>query len=292
METRILKGKPIAQAIRDDVSARVSALGGRGVAVTLAIVLAGDDEASKIYSRSIERAAGKLGIEATLVAVPAGAGGDAAARTVRGLSDDPAVGGIIVQQPLPDGIPATIVEEIHPAKDVDGATTASLGLLLAGRRGFAPATPLGVIEILRGSAISVSGRHVVIVGRSNVVGKPLANLLLRKSEHANATVTVCHTGTGDLRRHTLSADILVAAMGRPEAIRGDMIAEGAVVVDVGVTSIDDPTSERGYRMVGDVAFDEMIGRASAVTPVPGGVGSLTTALLLRNLVEAVEHAAG
>jgi len=289
VETRILKGKPIAQGIKDDVAGRVRALEGEGVKVSLAIVLGGDDHGAQMYSRSIERAATKLGIEVTLVPIDGAAGAEAAARAIRAASEDPEAGGIIVQQPLPAGIPASVVEEVSPAKDVDGATIANMGLLLAGRESFAPATALGVIEILASSGIPIPGSHVVIVGRSNVVGKPLANLLLRKTERGNATVTVCHTGTADLTCHTLSGDIVVAAMGKAEAIRGDMISEGAVVVDVGTNRVDDPDSDRGYRTVGDVAYDEMIGRASAVTPVPGGVGSLTTALLLRNTVEAVER---
>jgi methylenetetrahydrofolate dehydrogenase (NADP+)/methenyltetrahydrofolate cyclohydrolase len=289
VETRLLKGKPIAQGIKDEIQGRVRALADDGVEVSLTIVLGGDDHGAQMYSRSIERAATALGIHVGLVPIDGAAGAEAAARAIRTASDDPAVGGIIVQQPLPAGVPASVVEEVSPAKDIDGATIANMGLLLAGRDAFAPATALGVIEILAASGIPISGRHVVIVGRSNVVGKPLANLLLRKTERGNATVTVCHTGTADLARHTLMGDIVVAAMGRAEAIRGDMIAEGAVVVDVGTNRVDDPDSERGYRTVGDVAFDEMIGRASAVTPVPGGVGSLTTALLLRNTVDAVER---
>jgi methylenetetrahydrofolate dehydrogenase (NADP+)/methenyltetrahydrofolate cyclohydrolase len=289
LETRILKGKPIAQGIKEDVARRVSALERDGVPVVLSIVLVGDDHGSKMYSRSIEKAATGVGVRAALTALPAETGAEEVARTIRGLSESPEVGGIIVQQPLPSGVPASVVEEIAPGKDIDGATTLSMGLLMSGREAFAPATALGVIEILAGYDVPVTGRHVVIVGRSTVVGKPLANLLLRKTERGNATVTVCHTGTMDLTAHTRDADILVAAMGAPEAITADMISEGAVVVDVGTNWIEDPSSERGGRTVGDVAFEEMLGRASAVTPVPGGVGSLTTAILLRNTVEAVER---
>jgi methylenetetrahydrofolate dehydrogenase (NADP+)/methenyltetrahydrofolate cyclohydrolase len=288
VDTALLKGKPIAVGIRGDVARRAAAL---PFDPTLAVVLVGDDPASTYYSASIERAAAKVGVLTRLVELDPSIGSGEVASAIRELSRDASVDGIIVQQPLPHGIPPSVVEQIVPGKDVDCASTYSLGLLMTGREMFAPCTALAVLEMLHGHGIAVRGKHVVIVGRSTVVGKPLANLLLRKSERGNATVTVCHTGTTDLALHTRQADILVAAMGRPGAIRGDMISEGAVVVDVGVNQIDDPESEKGYRLVGDVAFDEMTGLASAVTPVPGGVGTLTTALLLRSVVVAAENAA-
>jgi methylenetetrahydrofolate dehydrogenase (NADP+)/methenyltetrahydrofolate cyclohydrolase len=288
VETRILEGKPIARAIREDVAARAAALAGRGAPAKLAIVMVGDDPGSAIYSKSLMKAAGKVGIEADLVEVPGTASADEVAQAIRAVDDDPAVTGIIVQQPLPKGIPSTVIEEVSPAKDVDCATVRSLGLLMAGRESFAPATALAVIEVLAASGIPVSGQNVAIVGRSTVVGRPLASLLLRKSDRGNATVTVCHTRTKDIAAHTRAADIVVAAMGVPEAITGDMIAEGSIVIDVGTNRVDAPDTEKGYRIVGDVAYDEVVGRAAAVTPVPGGVGSLTTAILLRNTVEAGE----
>lgn len=289
METRILEGRPVAAAIRADVAGRAAALRDRGRPVALAVVLVGDDAPSRIYSASIAKAGTKLGIDVSLVEIAATEGPSAVAQAIRRRSGDSSVSGIIVQQPLPIGIPVSVVEEIDPEKDVDGAATRSVGLLAAGREAFAPATPLGVVEMLAGSGIAVSGRHVVIVGRSPVVGRPLASLLLRKTERGNATVTVCHTGTPDISAHTRRADIVIAAMGRPGAIRGDMVREGAVVIDVGVNTIEDPGAPGGTRVVGDVAFDEMLGRAAAVTPVPGGVGRLTTAVLLRNTVEAAER---
>jgi len=288
VDTVLLKGKPVAVGIRADVARRAAALPSDP---TLAVVLVGDDPASAYYSASIQRAAAKVGVLTRLVELEPSVGAEGVASAIRELSLDATVHGIIVQQPLPDGVPPAVVEQIVPGKDIDCATIYSLGLLMTGREVFAPCTALAVLEMLHGHGIAVPGKHVVIVGRSTVVGKPLANLLLRKSERGNATVTVCHTGTTDLALHTRRADILVAAMGRPGAIRGDMISEGAVVVDVGVNQIDDPESERGYRLVGDVAFDEMTGLASAVTPVPGGVGTLTTALLLRSVVVAAENAA-
>ena len=291
METKILAGKPIAAAVREDVARRAGALAERGLEPRLAIVMVGDDPGSAIYSKSLIKAAGRVGIAADLITVPGGASADEVARAIRSVDDDSSVTGIIVQQPLPKRIPSAVIEEVSPEKDVDCATARSLGLLMAGVESFAPATALSVIEILVASGIPISGRDVVIVGRSTVVGRPLASLLLRKSERGNATVTVCHTGTRDIAAHTRGADIVVAAMGVPEAIRGDMIGAGSVVVDVGTNRVDDPDAEKGYRIVGDVAYEEVLGKASAVTPVPGGVGSLTTAILLRNTVEAAERRA-
>lgn len=289
METLLLKGKPVAKAIREDVRRRAEAM---TPAPALAIVLVGDDPASVWYSSSIERAAAKVGLTTRMVNVDPAVGDEGVAGAIRGLSEDPSVDGIIVQQPLPDGIPQSVVEEVAPEKDVDCATTYSMGLLMTGNETFAPCTALAVLEMLAGYEIETPGKHVVIVGRSTVVGKPLANLLLRKSERGNATVTVCHTGTADVGRHTREADIVVAAVGHPGAVTGDMVSEGAVVVDVGTNQIDDPSSEKGHRLVGDVAFEELEGRASALTPVPGGVGTLTTALLLRSVVVAAEQARG
>jgi methylenetetrahydrofolate dehydrogenase (NADP+)/methenyltetrahydrofolate cyclohydrolase len=253
------------------------------------VLCVGDDPASKIYSANIERAGGGAGIAVEVVGFSADAGTALVGGALRDLADDPRVDGIIVQQPLPGSVSPSVVDGIPPAKDVDCAAAASLGLLArGGAEAFAPCTALAVIEALAAAGVPIGGAHVVIVGRSAVVGRPLALLLLRKCERGNATVTVCHTGTPDLARHTLMADILVAAMGRPEAIRGSMVREGAVVVDVGVNRVDDPGAERGFRVVGDVAFGEMIGRAAVVTPVPGGVGALTPAILLRNTVLAAE----
>jgi methylenetetrahydrofolate dehydrogenase (NADP+)/methenyltetrahydrofolate cyclohydrolase len=291
VETRVLSGKPIAAAIRDDVSSRARALSENGVSPGLAIVLVGDDPGSAIYSQSLIKAAAKLGIRADLLAVPAEAGVEEAVRAIRGADDDPSVAAIIIQRPLPEGVPPSVIEEVSPGKDVDCATARSLGLLMAGAESFAPATALAVIEILAASGVRIPGQDVVIVGRSAVVGRPLASLLLRKSDRGNATVTVCHTGTRDIGAHTARADIVVAALGAPGAIRGSMIREGAVVVDVGTNRVDDPDAEKGYRVVGDVAYEEVLGRAAAVTPVPGGVGTLTTAILLRNTVEAAERRA-
>jgi methylenetetrahydrofolate dehydrogenase (NADP+) / methenyltetrahydrofolate cyclohydrolase len=285
LETRVLEGREIARAIRSDVEGRVSAL---GRAVGLAIVMAGDDPASRVYSESIGRASARVGIKTDMIELPSSVREDDMRRTLRELGEDASVSGIIVQRPLPVGLPDDVLDEIAPAKDVDCATAYSLGLLLAGRERFAPCTALAVLELLDGHGVALAGAHVVIVGRSAVVGKPLAALLLAKSPNRNATVTVCHTATRDLAAQTLRGDIVVAAMGRARALRGDMVAVGSVIVDVGINSVADPDSDAGQRIVGDVAFEEMIGRAGAVTPVPGGVGALTTSILLRSVVEAAE----
>jgi methylenetetrahydrofolate dehydrogenase (NADP+)/methenyltetrahydrofolate cyclohydrolase len=288
LETRILKGRPIAAGIEEEVRERAARVRDAGGSVRLVVVLVGDDPGSKIYSASILKAASRVGIAADITELSVDARDDDIAGTIRRLSDDTGVSGIIVQRPLPPGTRASVVDEIAPTKDIDCATTINMGALMTGRGAFAPITARSVLEILTRSEIAVAGRHVVIVGRSNVVGRPLAALLLRKADTGNATVTVCHTGTTNLAEHTRRADILVAAMGRPEGISADMVTEGVVVVDVGVNRVDDPESERGYRIVGDVAYDGMLGKAAAITPVPGGVGALTTALLLRSTVEAAE----
>jgi methylenetetrahydrofolate dehydrogenase (NADP+)/methenyltetrahydrofolate cyclohydrolase len=259
---------------------------------TLAIVLVGDDPASVWYSRSIERAGARRGVSTRLVTLDASSGAESIRKALVSASGEAALDGIIVQRPLPGGVPSDVIESVAAVKDVDCATSYSLGLLMRGGEMFAPCTALAVLEILDAYDISLPGKDVVIVGRSMVVGKPLANLMLRKSGRGNATVTVCHTGTRDLAAHTRRADIIVAAAGRPGTLRADMISEGAVVIDVGTNQVEDPSSESGHRLVGDVEFDEMMGRASAVTPVPGGVGTLTTAILLRNVVVAAERARG
>jgi methylenetetrahydrofolate dehydrogenase (NADP+)/methenyltetrahydrofolate cyclohydrolase len=288
LDTRIVRGKPIAAGVIEETGRRAAALAGRGVEPSLAVLRVGDDPASAIYAASIERAGGGAGIAVETVTLPAGVETAEVAGAIADLAGDPRTHGIIVQQPLPRGVDPSVVDCVPPGKDVDCAAASSLGLLARGAEAFAPCTALAVVEMLAAAGVTIAGAHVVIVGRSAVVGRPLALLLLRKGERGNATVTVCHTATPDLARHTLSADILVAAMGRPEAIRGSMVREGAVVVDVGVNRVVDPATERGYRVVGDVALQEVLGRAAVATPVPGGVGALTTALLLRGVVSAAE----
>ncbi|MBD3367700.1 MAG: bifunctional 5,10-methylene-tetrahydrofolate dehydrogenase/5,10-methylene-tetrahydrofolate cyclohydrolase [Candidatus Eisenbacteria bacterium] len=290
--TTVLRGKPIASAIREEIAEGSAELAGDGAPPLLAVVLVGEDPASAIYTKSIERNAAKVGVATRVVGLDAGIGTGGVEEAIARLSRDEEVHGIILQQPLPETIDASVVERIAPEKDVDGATVRSLGLLLKGEECFAPCTAEAVVEMLVRGQIDIEGRHVVIVGRSAVVGKPLANLLLRKSRRGNATVTVCHSRTRDLAVHTSAADILVVAVGRPNAVTGGMMRPGAVVVDVGVNRIDDPGTEKGYRVVGDVNYEDALERASVVTPVPGGVGTLTTTLLLRNTLAAARRAGG
>jgi methylenetetrahydrofolate dehydrogenase (NADP+) / methenyltetrahydrofolate cyclohydrolase len=289
VETKVLSGKPVAACIHEEVERCSAAL---EPAPTLAIVLVGDDPASVWYSHSIERAGAKHGVSTRLITIDPGDGAERVEGILSELSLEAGVDGIILQRPLPPGVPPGVVERIVPTKDVDCATTYSLGLLMRGAETFVPCTALAVLEMLDYYELSLPGKDVVIVGRSMVVGRPLANLMLRKSDLGNATVTVCHTRTADLAAHTRRADIVVVAAGRPGALTGDMVAEGAVVIDVGTNQVDDPSSDSGHRLVGDIEFDQMMGRASAVTPVPGGVGTLTTALLLRSVVIAAERTRG
>jgi methylenetetrahydrofolate dehydrogenase (NADP+)/methenyltetrahydrofolate cyclohydrolase len=290
--TTVLRGQPIAAAIRAETTAGSMELAGLGERPLLAVVLVGDDAASRIYTESIERNAGKVAIGTRVVEVAGDASSDDVRSVLEQLSADDHVHGIILQQPLPRGVDGSVVEAIAPGKDVDGATVRSLGLLVRGEECFAPCTAEAVVEMLVRSGVAIEGRHVVVVGRSAVVGKPLANLLLRKSDRGNATVTVCHSRTPDLGSFTREAEILVVAVGKPNAVTADMIAPGAVVIDVGVNRVPAPETDRGYRVVGDVAYADASAVASAITPVPGGVGTLTTTLLLRNTLSAARRLQG
>ena len=214
-------------------------------------------------------------------------------RTVRELNGDPAVHGILVQLPLPRHIrEEAVIDAIAPAKDVDGFTPENIGRMVIGRECFLPCTPHGIVQLLVEAGIETSGRHAVVVGRSNIVGRPLANLLMRKGPGGNATVTICHTATRDLASYTRQADILVVAAGRAQTVTGDMVKPGATVIDVGVNRVPDPAAKRGYRLVGDVDFASAAERAAFITPVPGGVGPLTIAMLMRNTLLAAQRAAG
>lgn len=282
-EPRLLLGAPIADAIRASVREDVAALtAATGRAPVLAVVLVGRDAPSGVYLEQIIRSCVKVGIEGRLVVVPDPASTAAVVRAIGGLNADPAVAGIIVQMPLPRGVRlAPVVEALDPAKDIDGLNPRNAGLLLLGYEGFLPTTAHAAVELLRRSRIPLAGRRVVVVGRSNVVGKPAALLLLRE----DATVTLCHSRTRDLARHVRDAEIVVVAAGRPGLVTGDMLAPGAVVVDVGINVVDG-------RLVGDVDFASASAVASAITPVPGGVGPVTNALLLTHLVRAAQVQAG
>ncbi|MEJ2541078.1 MAG: bifunctional methylenetetrahydrofolate dehydrogenase/methenyltetrahydrofolate cyclohydrolase FolD [Gemmatimonadota bacterium] len=289
MSAQIISGTDIARDIREELKERVTRLKSeQGLTPGLAVVLVGEDPASHVYVRMKGKAADEAGILSRQITLPADTSQDELLGVVQGLNADPAIHGILVQLPLPDSIDEqAILLAIDPAKDVDGFHPVNVGLLSTGSPDvLAPCTPWGVIQMLLRSGVDPQGKHAVVVGRSNIVGRPMASLLLRKGKGGNATVTVCHSRTADLGAITRQADILIAAIGIPEFIRGDMIKEGAVVIDVGVNRVEDDTRERGYRLAGDVAFDEAVEVASAITPVPGGVGPMTIAMLLSNTVDA------
>jgi methylenetetrahydrofolate dehydrogenase (NADP+)/methenyltetrahydrofolate cyclohydrolase len=285
----LLDGKKTSASIREALKDRVRQLADRGVRPGLSVTLVGDDPASQVYVANKDAAATEVGIKAWTHRFPADATEAQLAAHLEAQNRDPAVHGILLQVPLPRHLPEErLLGLIAPRKDVDGFHPVSLGNLMLGRKGFKPCTPWGVQVLLQHYGIDPAGKHVVIVGRSNIVGKPLANILVQKDAFANATVTVCHTGTPDLARYTLQADILVAAMGRPQAITGDMIRPGAVVVDVGVNRIRSDKTKSGFRLVGDVDFPSAEPKASHITPVPGGVGPMTIAMLLTNTVKSAE----
>ncbi len=293
MTAEIIDGEAVAAAIRQELVKRIGALRARGVMPGLAAVLVGNDPASAAYVRGKTKDCAAVGIYTETVHRPADVSQAALLGLITDLNADPRFHGIIVQLPLPPHLDeAAVTGAVAPEKDADGLHPLNLGLLARGDGVLLPATPAGVQELLVRSGHDPAGRHVVIAGRSTLVGKPLALILLRKAPGANATVTVCHTGTRDLGAITRQADILVAAIGRPGAITAGMVRPGAVVIDVGISRVDDPTRRRGYRLAGDVDFASVAEVAGAITPVPGGVGPMTRAMLLVNTVTAAERQSG
>lgn len=282
----LIDGKAIAGQIRQAIQNEIATIS--GPKPCLAAVLVGDDPASHIYVRNKIRACEEVGMRSLKALLPASTSQEALVAHIEQLNQDPQVDGILVQLPLPSPInPVTIASLIHPAKDVDAVNPVNLGKLLIGdASGFIPCTPLGVQKLLTHSGISITGRHIVIAGRSNIVGKPLAVLLMQKAQASNATVTVVHSLSEDLACLTRQADILIAAIGSPFFFKSDMIKEGAVVIDVGQNRIADPSRKDGYRLVGDVDFDRVKNKCSMITPVPGGVGPMTIAMLLSNTLVA------
>jgi len=288
METLLLKGKPVSDSIRLSLEPRVQSLIEIGIVPKLAAIIAGDDPASQVYVRNKARAFEKLSCESQTYRLDSRSSEENVLTIIDRLNNDPSVHGILVQLPLPNHLDSkTILHTISPKKDVDGFHPENLGLLLEGNPNFIPCTPHGVLEILKHYDIPVSGRHAVIVGRSNIVGKPMFALLAQKFEMGNATVTICHTGTKDLAAYTKQGDIIIAAAGSPNMITGDMIKEGADIIDVGINRVDDD-SEKGYTLVGDVNTESVMGIANSVTPVPGGVGPMTITMLLVNTVKSAE----
>ena len=287
----LLDGKKLAEEVRKGLLPRIAALAAKGVVPGLAVLLVGEDPASVSYVTAKEKACAELGMKSFERKLPATASEQQIVDIVKAFNDDPAIHGILVQLPLPKGVSeARIIEAISPDKDVDGFTPINVGRMVLGDQCFLPCTPHGVIKLIEVAGVKTAGAHAVVVGRSNIVGKPLANLLTRKS--INATVTVCHTGTKDLGAETRRADILIACAGVPELIKADMVKPGACVIDVGVNRVDDATRAKGWRLVGDVDFDAVKDIAGSITPVPGGVGPMTITMLMYNTVESAERSAG
>jgi methylenetetrahydrofolate dehydrogenase (NADP+)/methenyltetrahydrofolate cyclohydrolase len=285
----LIDGKKIADEIRGELRPRVAKLADRGIVPGLAAVIVGEDPGSKLYVKMKGKASEEMGLVHWTIELPEAVPEDRLMGEIWRLNSDPKVHGILVQQPLPPHIRVDrVVSAVDPWKDVDCFHPTNVGLVLIGRPRFAPATPAGVVEMLLRSGNDPAGKDVVIVGRSNIVGKPLAALLMQKAKGANATVTVAHSGTRDLASHTRRAEILVAAMGSPRSIGADMVRNGAVVIDVGINRVPDAAAKGGYRTVGDVDFDGVRPKAKAISPVPGGVGPMTIAMLLANTVRAAE----
>ena len=292
MNAQLIDGKKISAEVRAEVAEGVREMKERlGVTPGLAVVLVGGDPASAVYVRNKQRAATEVGMDAQDVRLPADTSQERLLEHVEELKVDPRFHGILVQLPLPDHIDErTVLDSLDPMKDVDGLHPENAGRLAGGRARFVPATPLGIQQMLVRTGHDPDGKRVVVCGRSEIVGKPVALLLMQRASGANATVTVCHTRTRDLADITLQADILIAAIGRPMSITADMVKEGVTVIDVGVNRIDAPERKRGYRLVGDVDFDAVSEKAAAITPVPGGVGPMTIAMLLHNTLTAARLA--
>jgi methylenetetrahydrofolate dehydrogenase (NADP+) / methenyltetrahydrofolate cyclohydrolase len=287
----LIDGAALAEAVRAEVAAEVKRLTARGITPGLSVVLVGDDPASSVYVRSKEATSRELGMAGGTIRLPASASESELLTLIDRLNRDESVHGILVQMPLPKHIEAdAVIRAIRPEKDVDGFHPVNVGKLLIGATdGFAPCTPAGIQYMLHAYGVSTRGADCVIVGRSNIVGKPMAALLMQQGDAADATVTVCHSRTRNLAAHTTRADILIVAAGRPQMVTAAMVKAGAVVVDVGMNRIPDPSSKSGYRLVGDVDFERVRGVASLITPVPGGVGKMTIAMLMRNTVRAASR---
>jgi len=279
--------------MRAELKAETARLKKQGIVPGLGVILVGEDPASKSYVTAKEQACEEIGIYSDDNRLPADTSQEDLMALVEKMNNDPKINGILVQLPLPKGLnEAEVLLAIDPVKDVDGFHPMNVGKMVVGEKAFLPCTPHGVIQLLIRSGVKLAGAEVVIVGRSNIVGKPLANMLIQKNATGNATVTVCHTRTKNLAEHTRRADIVIAAAGRPNTVTADMVKDGVVVIDVGVNRIKDATKKSGYRLVGDVDFEAVKERASLITPVPGGVGPMTITMLLYNTVESAKRAAG
>ena len=281
---KIIDGKLISAQIKAELKEKTAKLlEEKGIIPGLALLLIGEDPASTIYVSSKEKSCKEIGYNSIVRREPATITELEALNIIDQWNKDDKIHGILVQLPVPKHIDEQkIILAISPKKDVDGFHPESFGRLVIGMPGFVSCTPAGIMELLIRSEINLKGKHVVVVGRSNIVGKPIANLLYQKNPHANAVVTICHTGESDLRQYTKQADVLIAEVGVPEIIKADDVKDGVVIIDVGINRVDDPTKEKGYRIVGDVDYEGVFSKASAITPVPGGVGPMTIAMLLSN----------
>jgi methylenetetrahydrofolate dehydrogenase (NADP+)/methenyltetrahydrofolate cyclohydrolase len=289
----LIDGRAIAKEVHAETDSRVVALKAGGVVPSLIFIRVGEDPASRVYVGMKERSAMKLGIRSQTVVLPNETPEVDLLDLVKQFNDDDSVHGILVQAPLPSHIDETkVFSMVSPAKDIDGFHPINAGKLILGEKsGFVPCTPGGVHELLIRSSVSVEGSEVVILGRGNIVGKPMAAILCQKKVHANATVTICHSRTRNIARYCRSADIIIAAMGVPEFVKADMVRPGATIIDVGVNRVEDPSQEKGYRLLGDVDFKGVQPVAGKITPNPGGVGPMTIAMLMRNTVLAAEQQA-
>ena len=289
MTAKIIDGKAIAAEMQEEMKIEVKSLKAKyNLIPGLAVVLVGDNPASKVYVNMKKKACARLEIYSEEHKLPRDTPEHDLLELINKLNANEKIHGILVQLPLPDHINEDkVLNTIDPSKDVDGFHPVNVGNLVVGKPSFLPCTPYGIQQLLLKSGIQIEGKHVVVVGRSNIVGKPVALILLQKTQDANATVTVCHSRSGDLSYYTKQADILIAAIGRAEMIKKDMVKQNAVVIDVGMNRVDDPSSERGYKLVGDVDFDQVKEIASAITPVPGGVGPMTITMLMHNTIKAV-----
>jgi methylenetetrahydrofolate dehydrogenase (NADP+)/methenyltetrahydrofolate cyclohydrolase len=288
MSAGIINGKEIAAAVHSETAEAVKELKSKGITPGLAVVLVGEDPASKVYVNMKVKKSEELGIYSRKIVLDKDTEQEEVLKVVEELNKDSEINGILVQSPPPPQIDEdAVIKAISPEKDVDCFHPLNVGKMLLGDEdGFLPCTPNGIMELLKRSNIDPCGKHAVIIGRSNIVGKPMMALLMQKAQGANATVTVCHSRTPDIGAITQQADILIAAIGKPEFVKAGMVKEGAVVIDVGINRIDDPEAPRGYRLVGDVAYAEVSEKASLITPVPGGVGPMTIAMLMHNTVKA------
>jgi methylenetetrahydrofolate dehydrogenase (NADP+)/methenyltetrahydrofolate cyclohydrolase len=289
MSAKIISGNEVSQQLKDEMKEEVVKLKAQGLEPCLSVILVGEDPASKVYVLNKKKACEYIGIKSLETRLPAATTTEELLKVIEGYNNDKTVHGILCQLPLPKHIPETkILRSILPEKDVDCFHPFNVGLISIGEVRFLPCTPAGVIELIKRGGFETAGKDVVILGRSNIVGRPLSNMLDQRD--MNATVTMCHTKTKNLKGRCLEADIIIGAIGVPEFLKGDMVKEGAVVIDVGINRVDAPGTEKGFKLVGDVAFNEVKEKAAAITPVPGGVGPMTIAMLMKNTLTAAKEA--